>query len=475
MLGFLLVMAISFFAIANSLTALVSDSLFAEKIRVEKSAVESLATRFAAQMAASDGSALYEGLVEAGRQLGGWLLVLDMDGKVQADSFSTYNGRRLGLAEVDGVLSGAVGVDYGFHQVPGDGTRRATSWLDKLLGRDDTRQWVGYFAAAMEHQGQRVGVMLYSTSAQDMVDSITELRDRMLLYFLIAALGVVILSLFVSRWVTRPVAALSEGIKQMSKGDFTGRVRVKGGGEMGRLAETFNQMSERLENLERSRNQFVSNASHELKTPLATMKILLESLIYQDDMPAELRREFMQDINKEIDRLNMVIGDLLTLVHIDSQKMRLRREMMLLSVAIKEAVRRLAPLASDRGQEIEVALHDECEMFADPAKLQQVIYNLIDNAIKYTPDGGKIRVSLELIGRDAVLKVSDNGVGIPKSDVPHVFDRFYRVDKARSRETGGTGLGLSIVQQIVRLHGGSIDVESEVGKGTTFIIELPAK
>jgi signal transduction histidine kinase len=295
------------------------------------------------------------------------------------------------------------------------------------------------------------------------------------LYFLIAAVGVVILSLLVSRWITRPVAALTAGIKQMSKGDFSGRVRVGGSGEMARLAETFNQMSVRLENLERSRNQFVSNASHELKTPLATMKILLESLIYQDDMDAELRREFMQDINKEIDRLNMVIGDLLTLVHIDSQKMRLRREMMLLSGAVKEAVRRLAPLASDRGQEIEVALHDDCEMFADPAKLQQVIYNLIDNAIKYTADGGKIRIGLELVGRDAVLKVSDSGVGIPKEDIPHVFDRFYRVDKARSRETGGTGLGLSIVQQIVRLHGGSIDVESETGKGTTFIIELPAK
>jgi signal transduction histidine kinase len=114
-------------------------------------------------------------------------------------------------------------------------------------------------------------------------------------------------------------------------------------------------------------------------------------------------------------------------------------------------------------------------MFADPAKLQQVIYNLIDNAIKYTPNGGKIRVSLEQVGRDAVLKIADNGMGIPKADQPHVFDRFYRVDKARARDTGGTGLGLSIVQQIVRLHGGSITVQSEPDKGTTFIIELPAK
>ncbi len=475
MLGFLLVVAVSFFAVANSLTALVSGSLFDERTRTEKSTVETLATRFAEPMYAADGGKLYEALLEAGRQLGGWLLVLDMDGKVQADTFATFSGKRLELAEVDSILLEGASVDHGFHRVPGDGSHRSASWLERLRRQDDGKVWVGYFTAAMEYNGERVGVLLYSNEVQSLVDSLVGLRDRMLLYFVVAALGVVVLSLFISRWITRPVAALTAGIKQMSKGDFTGRVRVSGGGEMARLAETFNQMSERLENLEQSRNQFVSNASHELKTPLSTMKILLESLIYQDDMDPTLRREFMMDINKEIDRLNQVIGDLLTLVHIDSQKMRLRREMMLLSVAVKEAVRRLAPLASDRGQEIEVALHNDCEMFADPAKLQQVMYNLIDNAIKYTLDGGKIRVSLELIGRDAVLKVSDNGVGIPKADQPHIFDRFYRVDKARSRDTGGTGLGLSIVQQIVRLHGGTIDVQSEPEKGTTFTIELPAK
>lgn len=472
----MVLVVVAFFIIANSLSALVSDFLFSEKIRAEKSTVEMLATRLTEPMYRADGNELYTALVEAGRQLGGWLLALDMDGKVQASTLTQYYGKRLDeLPEVTSVLREGKGSDYGFHLIPGNGGRESVSWVDRLLGRETDKIWVGYFAAAMEFDGQRIGVLLYSAQVQDLVDSLTVLRDRMLIYFAIAVLGVVLMSLIVSRWITRPIAALTAGIKQMAKGDFTSRVRVSGNNEMARLAETYNQMSERLENLERSRNQFVSNASHELKTPLATMKILLESLIYQDDMDPALRREFMQDINKEIDRLNMVIGDLLTLVHIDSQKMRLRREMMRLSVAVKEAVRRLAPLASDRGQEIEVALHDDCEMFADPAKLQQVMYNLIDNAIKYTPDGGKIRISLELSGRDALLKVSDTGVGIPKNDLHHVFDRFYRVDKARSRETGGTGLGLSIVQQIVRLHGGSIDVQSEVGKGTTFIIELPVK
>ncbi len=162
-------------------------------------------------------------------------------------------------------------------------------------------------------------------------------------------------------------------------------------------------------------------------------------------------------------------------MHIDSHKLRLRREMMVLADTVRETVSRLNPLAKKRGQQIVVKIQDECEMFADSGKLAQVCYNIIENAIKYTPDGGTITVSLAKVGRDAVLDISDTGVGIPAEDLPHVFDRFYRVDKARSRETGGTGLGLSIVKQIVRLHAGTVTVASEFGKGTTFTVQLPVK
>lgn len=244
---------------------------------------------------------------------------------------------------------------------------------------------------------------------------------------------------------------------------------------MAQLAAAFNQMSEQVHNLDEARNQFVSNASHELKTPLATIKILVESMMYQDDMDPQLRREFLGDIDKEIDRLSSVVGDLLTLVHIDSHKLRLRREMMIFADTVRESVARLTPLAKKRGQEIKTQIVDGCEMFADPGKLAQVCYNIIENAIKYTPDGGTITVTLRKAGRDAVLEITDTGVGIPQEDLPHVFDRFYRVDKARSRDTGGTGLGLSIVQQIVRLHAGSVTVQSERGKGTTFTVQLPVK
>ena len=292
---------------------------------------------------------------------------------------------------------------------------------------------------------------------------------------LLALTAVLVLAGLISRIVTRPVAELSGGIERMSKGDYEYRVHVQGKGEMAQLAAAFNQMSEQVHNLDEARNQFVSNASHELKTPLATIKILVESMMYQDDMDPQLRREFLGDIDKEIDRLSSVVGDLLTLVHIDSHKLRLRREMMVLADTVRETAARLAPLAKKRGQQIVVHIQDECEMFADPGKLAQVCYNIIENAIKYTPDGGTITVSLAKAGRDAVLEIADTGVGIPEADLPHVFDRFYRVDKARSRETGGTGLGLSIVKQIVRLHAGTVTVASEYGKGTTFTVQLPVK
>jgi len=376
---------------------------------------------------------------------------------------------------VHSLLGGGKESDYGFHLQDGHGRQQAPSVLDRITGRDVSRIWMGCFASALFAGEERLGALLMVASVQDTVDSLVSMRDRMLGVFALALAVVLVFSGFITRIITRPVAELSAGIERMSKGDYQHRVHVPGKGEMAQLAAAFNQMSQQVHHLDEARNQFVSNASHELKTPMATMKILVESMLYQEDMPGELRQEFLTDINKEIDRLSSVVGDLLTLVHIDSHKLRLRREPMVFADTVQETAKRLAPLAVKRGQELVVEISDSCEMMADPGKLAQVCYNIIENAIKYTPDGGKVSVSLSRMGRDAILEISDTGVGIPEDDVAHVFDRFYRVDKARSRDTGGTGLGLSIVQQIVRLHAGSVTVHSVQGKGTTFTVQLPVK
>ena len=279
--------------------------------------------------------------------------------------------------------------------------------------------------------------------------------------------------MFFSRVLTRPIVEMTGVIQGMSKGDLGLRVRESGSWEIRQLALAFNSMSEQLETLNQSRSQFVSNASHELKTPLATMKIMIESLMYQPDMEAELRTEFLGDVNREIDRLSSIVTDLLTLAQVDSRSSRLNREKMSLAEVVKDAEHRLSPMAAQKGQTVTLILQDSCDMYADRAKLGQVVYNLMENAVKYTPREGWVKVVLQRNGRDAVLTVSDSGPGIPRDSLSRVFERFYRVDKARGRESGGTGLGLSIVQQFVNLHGGTVRVSSEEGQGAVFTVELP--
>ena len=205
------------------------------------------------------------------------------------------------------------------------------------------------------------------------------------------------------------------------------------------------------------------------------MKILLESLIYQPDMPQELRTEFMQDMDHEIDRLSGIVTDLLTLTRMDANRMELHLEDTDISQLTEENIRLLQPMAEKRKQTLQGNIAPGIMASVDVSKMSQVFYNLIDNAVKYTPDGGNISVSLVREGKQAVWRVRDNGVGIPEEDLPHVFERFYRVDKARSRETGGTGLGLSIVKQITALHGGEVTVESTLGHGSAFTVTLPMK
>ena len=475
MFAFLLVIGLSFYLVAASTIRLVGDSLFNDTVKSSMTSVSQLSSTLSERMQRESADAFYQRLLQAARSGGGRLLVVDLDGKVQYDTFDERCGTRLALDEVHTLLRGERESDYGFHLLSSEGQTQAPSVLDAVTGRDTSRIWVGCFASALITGEKRIGALVMIASVQDTVDSLISMRDQMMKVFLIALAAVLVMAAFISGVVTKPVAELSAGIERMSKGDYQHRVHVPGRGEMAQLAAAFNQMSEQVHNLDEARNQFVSNASHELKTPLATIKILVESMIYQEDMDPHLRQEFLTDINKEIDRLSSVVGDLLTLVHIDSHKLRLRREMMVFSETVRDTVKRLTPLAKKRKQEIITKISDGCEMFADPGKLSQVCYNIIENAIKYTPDGGTITVTLKRTGRDAVLEIADTGVGIPQEDIQHVFDRFYRVDKARSRDTGGTGLGLSIVQQIVRLHAGSITVESQRGKGTTFIVQLPVK
>ena len=449
---------------------MVGDSLFEQRIRADRAGMEALAARVAPLLAKSDADAIRAQLLAAGGELGGRVLLLDRFGKVQLDSLGEMQGARLAYPEIVNILVRGQTADYGVHQLD-TGEKLDPSHL--LFARRSNAAWVGYCAAGVVHLSDVIGVLLLVSPVRDMMENVYQLQDQMVLILVLVAGAALLCSWIFSRVITSPIAGLNRGIQRMARGDFSVRVRARGSGEMKQLALAFNSMSEKVETLDQARNQFISNASHELKTPLATMKILIESLIYQPDMDKALRTEFMTDINKEIDRLSAIVSDLLDLAQIDSQNIKLTRENLSIAALVKENAHRLQPIAEKKEQKIALNLSDPGELYADKSKLNQVIYNLMENAVKYTQAGGEIRVDLMRQGREALLVVTDNGPGIPKADQPHIFDRFYRVDKARSREKGGTGLGLSIVRQLVLLHGGSIRVESEEGKGSSFIVELP--
>ncbi len=464
------VISITFYLVTVLTINMVGSSLMTDTVRQQMNTVSGLSISLGERLGKDTADDFYAKLLEAARQNGGRLFVVDPDGKIIFDTYDETCGMLLPLSEGWSVLHNEQDHDYGFHYVRGLGTGTV------FFGNAGTPMWIGCFATAIRSgEGKLEGVLISVAGVQDTLSAVDDLRNRLMSIFAVALIVVLGAALVITSILTRPIKELSAGIDRMAKGDYGQKVRVRGRDEMAQLAAGFNQMSEQVHNLDEARNQFVSNASHELRTPLTTMKILLESVIYQDDMDPGLQKEFLTDINKEIDRLSAVVSDLLTLVHIDSHKLKLRREDIYFGDIVNESAGRLAPMAVKKGVVLEVTIEDECEMTADAGKLGQVCYNIIGNAIKYTPEGGNVKVTLGRENRNAVLRVQDNGIGIPEDDLPHVFDRFYRVDKSRARtgDEGGTGLGLSIVRQIVRLHAGSVTVTSELGKGTLFTVLLP--
>lgn len=450
----------------SSLTGLVSDYLFTQRTRQDSLSVEKLATTLAPLFASASSDAMDEELASYAGEMGGRLIVVDQSGRVQYDSFSQLYGMKLELPEVIAVLVNGDSTAYGIHTLDAGDAANIAEHAD---------YHVSYCVAKMTGDDGAIGALVFISPVEELVASLNAVEKQMTTAFAVVAAAALLVALIFSRVLTKPILVLTSTLQKMGRGDLSVRVPVKGSGELREMAVSYNTMAEQLESLDKSRNQFVANASHELKTPLATMKILLESLIYQPDMPQELRTEFMQDMDHEIDRLSGIVTDLLTLTRMDANRMELHLEDTDISQLTEENIRLLQPMAEKRKQTLQGNIAPGIMASVDVSKMSQVFYNLIDNAVKYTPDGGNISVSLVREGKQAVWRVRDNGVGIPEEDLPHVFERFYRVDKARSRETGGTGLGLSIVKQITALHGGEVTVESTLGHGSVFTVTLPMK
>ena len=466
LLAFFVIVGLSFLVAATLLTGLVSDYLFEQRTRDDSLLTERLAVSAAPLFQSASAEELNQLLEESAESMNGRLMLIDQDGKIQYDTFQTLCGQRTKVEEALRVLTGGEDSAYGVH-APGRDVAQAMSG-------EEGAEYLAYSACAMNGFQGRIGAALFVSRVQSLMDSLGTVRLRLLSVFAVIAVAALILALVLSQVLTKPITALSRTMRKMGKGDLSVRAPVRGSGELRELAENYNTMAAQLENLDKSRNQFVSNASHELKTPLATMKIMLETMLYQPEMPAELREEFMGDMNHEIDRLTGIITDLLVLTRMDNGE-KMTREPVNMSDLTLETVRLLTPAAEKKQQKISEQVEENLSLAGDRIKLNQILYNLMDNAIKYSPENSVIAVSLKKEDGNLVWRVRDNGIGIPREDQEHIFERFYRVDKARSRDTGGTGLGLSIVRQMVKMHGGSISVNSEPGKGSEFVVTFPAE
>ena len=237
----------------------------------------------------------------------------------------------------------------------------------------------------------------------------------------------------------------------------------------------FEKFKEKTESLEQSRQEFVSNVSHELKTPLASVKVLADSLTSFPDAPIDMYKEFMTDITAEIDRETKIINDLLSLVKLDRKAAALNIEQISLNDMIESILKMLKPLAEKSGVDLVIESFRPVMCDADPVKLSLAIMNLVENGIKYNKKNGAVHVTLNSDKNYAYIRVEDTGIGMPKDALNHIFERFYRVDKSHSKEIGGTGLGLSIVKEIIALHGGEIKVSSIEDIGSVFDIRMPLR
>lgn len=326
---------------------------------------------------------------------------------------------------------------------------------------------------AANNSGTIVGVMLTSISTEAIAATMEVLNRKSLILETLLIMVIVALALVLSTALTRPFDRVTEAISEVKAGYSDQAISVPDYVETVHIVDAFNQVLTRMRALDDSRQEFVANVSHELKTPMASIKVLADSLLLQENAPAELYREFMEDIVSEIDRENQIITDLLALVKLEKKVQDLNIVSLNINDLAELILKRLRPLA--RKKDVEVVFESLRPVVAevDEVKMTLIMTNLVENAIKYNKEHGWVKVALDADHQFFSFEVSDSGLGIPEESLPHIYDRFYRVDKSHSREIGGTGLGLAITKSAVLMHRGSITVTSVEGEGTSFQVKIP--
>lgn len=326
--------------------------------------------------------------------------------------------------------------------------------------------------AKTDEEVQTEGVLLISASTADIVRNAADIGRRAVIIEIVFMMLVVGIAAIVAGVIVRPFDRVTKAIGSVVTFDDETPV-VSDYKETQEIVEAFNKLRQRLKVLDDSRQEFVSNVSHELKTPIASIKVLADSLNVQEEVPVEVYKDFMQDISVEIDRENEIITDLLNLVRMEKGASDLRIENRSINELLEQIVKRLGPLARKNEVDLILESHRPVSADIDEVKFTQAITNIIENGIKYNKHPGWVKIVLDADHQYMTIDISDSGVGIPEAEQGHIYERFYRGDKSHSKEISGTGLGLSLTRKSILLHRGSIEVKSVVGEGTDFIVKIP--
>ncbi len=393
-------------------------------------------------------STLYEGRV----------LVINGDLKIIKDTYGINQGKTIIAEEILKCFSGTETTYY-------DGNNNfielSVPIREKIFLEDNT-------------EVEKInGVLLISVSTESISRSMEVLNRNAYILASIIMICLVGVNLILVRLIVKPFNRISESIIKVDAGIVDEILDVPNYAETSQIIATFNKILAKSRKIDESRKEFVSNVSHELKTPLTSIKVLADSLLAQENVSNELYQEFMVDIANEVERENEIINDLLELVKLDAKEDSLHLESVSINETINKVLKQLFPIA--KKQKVELIFESTCQVVADidEMKFSLAISNLVINAIKYNQEDGNVYVRLDADHQVFTIEIHDTGVGIPPESLEKIFEKFYRVDKSRSNEIGGTGLGLSIARNIILLHKGNIKVKSKLGEGSNFLVTVP--
>jgi len=394
--------------------------------------------------------------------------VLDTEMKALADS---YNGRVLIVNSALKIIKDSFSADIGktviweniIYSIQGE----------SLYYYDEVTKYLIVSVPLTNSEGDTVGVLVINKS----MDYLDVNKDTLYSYALIAAVIIMSLTIIIAVisqiYVSRPMKKMSKSLDEIIREHTNELPEGKSYSELEEISDKFNEIIGKLQSIDESRQEFVSNVSHELKTPLTSMKVLADSLNGSEEVPIEMYKEFMMDIGDEIDRETKIINDLLSLVRMDKSGAELNVSAVNINELIEHILKRLKPIAEKANIEVVFESFRPVVAEVDEVKFTLVITNLVENAIKYNNEGGWVHISLNSDHQFFYIKVEDNGLGIPEDSVEHIFERFYRADKSHSREIGGTGLGLAITKSAIAMHNGEIKVRSKLNEGSTFDVRIP--